>query len=560
MTKFFSKNQIWNILLFFLWVGATLVCIKSIFVDFSYDDSYSVAMSYRHINGDSLFQTMWEPHMTSIYMTDILMYLYRLVVPDLTGIVLFLQFCGTLLFILISIPLYKCIRMVSSTEVAQLACIFFNVFRAKQNPFPEYANLMIGFATLTFAFFVFFIKNQRRVDFLIYIGIFSCLAVLAYPSTILIYPAIFILLCIFSEKKAKNILIYTMTCLIIGSVYVAYFLCRLGFGDLIETLSGIVGGDTHYAEVSAYSMTWLDYFKDSFIVLIWSAFSLIIAYACCKALKFFWKKEIDLYVAFSVILFISEIVMLVLQKTTGVIWINSIFVVPVILIILSFFASGKISKEEKMVWISGQIISFAVFAAALILSDRDLTTLCAYLVLGACVSFIPLKYISRDAVIFLIVMCYLVVTHRGLVTYGYTHADKRYMVYELNNYIRSGPSKGIICDTETACRVRDDLIDHNIFINNDDTFMLVDDYLFDSVEFLFPKGKIGNFTTIDTPFYTPAMERYYEKYPEQIPTVVAVWCPYGARGVASDSYIMKWIEDGYDYVGNGRYWEYYRQK
>ena len=144
------EKQVVNV----IFVFCILAAIKSIFTDTGYDNSYAVSMSFRHLNGDDMFHYMWEPHQTSIFVTDILMWLYHLFVPSFTGVMLFLQIVGTLAMGGISILLYKIFSNVISKNAAKLACMFFFIFRVKQSPFLDYANLMICFSTLAFVFLI----------------------------------------------------------------------------------------------------------------------------------------------------------------------------------------------------------------------------------------------------------------------------------------------------------------------------------------------------------------------------------------------------------------------
>ena len=57
-----SKKYIEICMIIFLVLASLAVSIKSIFIDFGFDDAYSVAMSYRHLSGDRMFLEMWEPH------------------------------------------------------------------------------------------------------------------------------------------------------------------------------------------------------------------------------------------------------------------------------------------------------------------------------------------------------------------------------------------------------------------------------------------------------------------------------------------------------------------
>ena len=57
MMHFFKKKA--DKLIVLLWVAVVLASIKSIFTDTGFDNAYTVAMSYRHLNGDGMFQQMW---------------------------------------------------------------------------------------------------------------------------------------------------------------------------------------------------------------------------------------------------------------------------------------------------------------------------------------------------------------------------------------------------------------------------------------------------------------------------------------------------------------------
>jgi len=116
---------------YLLWMLAILVNIKSVFTDFGADQAYAVATSYRHIMGDRMFGEMCEPHQTSAFLTDFLMTLYKVLVPDLTGVVIFLQVCGVFLYGIVAYCLYKELIHWISGDLAQYISIFFFIFRPK---------------------------------------------------------------------------------------------------------------------------------------------------------------------------------------------------------------------------------------------------------------------------------------------------------------------------------------------------------------------------------------------------------------------------------------------
>ena len=66
MISFLEKHRKKCIVL--LWLGAILASAKSILTDTGFDNAYTVAMSFRHLRGDGMFEQMWEPHQTSIFL------------------------------------------------------------------------------------------------------------------------------------------------------------------------------------------------------------------------------------------------------------------------------------------------------------------------------------------------------------------------------------------------------------------------------------------------------------------------------------------------------------
>lgn len=108
-----------------LWISSILTVIKSIFTEYGYDSSYHIAMSWRHINGDRLFGEMWEPHQTSAFALDLLMLIYRFFIPSMTGVALFLQITGAVIYLLIVLLFYKYISRFVDKRVTTIGCSFF---------------------------------------------------------------------------------------------------------------------------------------------------------------------------------------------------------------------------------------------------------------------------------------------------------------------------------------------------------------------------------------------------------------------------------------------------
>lgn len=555
MIAFLEKNTKKCITL--LWVAVALASIKSILTDAGFDNAYTVAMSYRHLRGDGMFEQMWEPHQTSIFFTDFFLWLYHLFVPSYTGIMIYLQIVGTIFFVGIAILIYRLFRNITGSEIAQLAIIFFIMFRAKQTPFPDFANLHIGFSTLLFLCLISFIKEQHKKRYLCLAAVSLCLEVLAYPSCLLaFFPAAAILLRK-TEARWKNLGFFTGMCALFGVTYTGYFVCKIGPQRFVWNLTDIFYSDSHSGE--PYVSLW-NYFSGILTAIVWIALCAVLAWILCWAEQKFLKKSVDFFVIYGFVLFFSELTFLFLQKKTGLDWTCTFYILPALLMALSCFAYKDMDAQEKNIWLTGILLAISSFVSTWLLTDLGLITMMPYMVLGGVVSFVALRHRKKQIKIFLLAVCALVTMHRGLVVWGYANKGNIWMVQDVEAIVLSGPSMGIVCDYMTYYQIKCDTEDHNKFVVPEDSLLLVRNWLIDSTEFMLTDADISNYSTIDTPVYNEKLLDYLDRYPEKRPTVVAVSCLYGTMQVPEESWIMQWVNENYEAVGDGRYWRYYRHK
>jgi len=549
-----NKKKIYKVIFILLWIGAALVSIKSIFIDTGFDNSYTIAMSYRHLNGDSMFSQMWEPHQTSIFFTDILMWIYHLFVPNYTGVVIYLQICGTLFFGALCFPIYKLLKEITNTYIAQLTCIFFLIFRAKQTPFPDFANLQIGFSVLTFLFLVKFFRESGKYFYLVLAGICLCFEILSYPSTIIAYFFVVAAICIFTKSRLKNIIIFTSTCVVFGVAYALPILLRMGVSGFFTNVKNIYTADSHSNDyISLFS-----YLFGFAYGVIWIGGSLLLAFLVSLIFKKF-NRRIEVLPVMGGIMTVSELLLLFLQKKTGIDWTCTFYIIPTMLMVIGCFGYKKLNQTERMVWLTGMLLSLASFIATMLLTDLGLITIVAYLVLGGIVSFIPISHLKNESSIFLIFIVLLVLFHRGLVVWGYVNRDKVWLVTDIQTMALSGPEAGVVIDYTTRYMSSNDAVDFDKYINEEDNFLLVGGGIMNSTEFLIPKGKMANYSTIDTPIYNETLLEYYKLNPDKTPDVVAVLSYYGNLQYPEDSFIMEWVTDNYTAVGESDYWRFYRR-
>lgn len=555
MMAFLEKNMKKCITI--LWVAVLLASIKSILTDTGADNAYAVAMSYRHLKGDGMFEQMWEPHQTSIFFTDFFMWIYHLFVPSYTGVMIYLQIVGTLFFAGIAILIYRLLKKITGSEIAQLAVIFFIMFRAKQTPFPDFSNLQIGFSTLLFLCLISFIRQQQKKKYLFFSAVFLCLEILAYPSCLLVYFPVAAILLRKTKEHWKNLGLFTGFCAIFGVVYTGYFACKIGPQRFVQTLVDIFYADGHSGE--ALINSW-QYFYGILTAVIWIALSAVFAWILRWAARKFLSKQVDIFVIYGLVLFFSEFTFLFLQKKTGLDWTCTFYILPALLMALGCFAYKDMDEQEKTIWLTGILLAISSFVSTWLLTDLGLITMISYMVLGGVVSFVALRHRKKQVEIFLLTICALITMHRGLVVWGYANKGNIWLVQDVEAIVLSGPSIGIICDYMTYYQLKCDTEDHNKFINSEDSLLLVKGWLTDSMEFLLTDAEISNYSTIVFPVYNEKWLDYLERYPEKTPTVVAVSCMYGTMQVPEESWIMQWVNENYETVGDGRYWRYYRSK
>ena len=574
-----------------LWVMTALVCVKSIFTDFGPDSAYQVAMSYRHLCGDAMLLQMWEPHQTSIFVNDLLMGLYHLIVPSYAGVVLYLQICGTAAFGLLGWYVYRTVAGQASGKVAlagsnqasgkvalagsgqtsgkvalagsnqastgsvagaagltdqftgQALWMFLLVFRAKQTPFPEFANLEIGFSVLTFCFLLRFFRQQDKLRYLILAGISVALQALSYPSCVLSAVAVVILLFVYTKHRWKNCLVFLGTEAVLGLSYLGYFLIKLGFSTFTLVIRNVFLSDTHSTfRFGGY----------------WTGFAIVMgAVAGCVLVAVLIRKRVGTVSA--ALFLLLELVMLALQRKTGIDWNCSIYVLPVVMILLAALGFKKASGGERQVWVTGMALSAASFFATMLLTDLGMITIVAYLVLGGMVSLIFFKHLFKDdkCVIFMVLLIILV--HRGLVVWGIGNTNGRVQtIWEVQNVIRGGPAVGVVCDHVTKQQAIWTIEDFQKYLKPEDKIFFVGGELMDSLTYLYAGTEISNYSTIDTPQYNACLEEYLKLNPEKEPTVVAVSSWFGASNVPEDSWIMQWVNERYELVADGCYWRFYR--
>ena len=551
-----QKNR--NCFLYFFWICAVLVNIKSIFTDFGIDNGYAIATSYRHISGDHMFLEMWEPHQTSAFLVDILMIIYRIFVPSLTGVAIYLQVMGVLLWIPIILILYRELSKHMDKGIAHMICMLLFVFRAKQTVFPEFSNMQIGFSVLFFVFLIKYIFDQTKIRYLVLSAVFMCLEILSYPTCVIVCFAAAGLLLLYTERKWRNVLAFSGVCLALGLLYVGYFIWARGFTEFCNTLLLLIKADASHTGGDA--MPLFDYLHVFAEGAIYMAGTLAAAVVICSCFRKY-RKIPFLAVLGGVILVSAGAILLVLiiRKQNAYEW--QYCIVLVLLIAIGIWGYRYLTDTEKRIWISGTLISFSSFFAVAILTNCALMSIVAYLPLAAAVSMIALPKF-RKGISFAGAVLLFIMLHRGLIVWGYSQLSYRTYVSEAESIIRTGPALGIICDDNTSCVYRDNVADFEKYISPEDSVLFLKDNGFDPLVYVQAGVDVSTSSTISSPTFDTYQIEYWNQYPYKMPTVVAVEC-YGGENMMfgyNHRAFFEWVEEHYDFAGDGTWWKFYRVK
>lgn len=547
-----------------LWICSVLINIKSIFADYDIDSSYALAMSYRHLTGDRMFLQMLEPHQTSAFLTDSLIYIFMKLTDNINGIILWLHLCGVILYALVTLCLFRTLKKNLDVKLVHYICIFFFTVRPKLIVFPEYTNMMIAFSTLVFICLIRYFEDQNKKRYLILSALFLCLEILSYPTCILTYLAILYILSLYSDRKLCDAIIYTAVCAVCGSIYLAYFAFSIGIDSLKISISQMIHGDASH-DISKFGALLSRSYYSEFIV--WSFVIVFLALiALCITVK---TKKLKLFMPLTVLFFIiSEISIIFYASLTGkpLPYLN--ICAPFFLFICLIGKKGlsQCTAREIQIYKTGSIISAASVCAVFLLSNLPLITIFWYGILAVCVSFIPIwkkewcknkTDASPYVNLFFILFCLLFLMHRGITAKDIGGPSS---ILRIRNVIRSGPATGIFSSYmpyyTTKCNIEDW---HNAVSASDALLVVGGGGNVDASLYLYQPAEISHYSTICTPTYNDNLLEYWDRYPQKYPSVIAVECWYGDLHILENSWIYTWISTNYEPSYEGKYWRFYRK-
>lgn len=558
-----TKQNRWFL---FLWIGAVLVNIKAVFTDFGPDQTYALATSYRHLLGDGMFREMWEPHQTSTFLSDLGLWIHKLVMGTYEGAAVFLQAYGVVLYALVTVVLFRILSKYITREMTHVICLFFFVSRAKLMVYPEFSNMHIAFGVLLFLALLEFLNHQEKWHFLVLAALALCLQILSYPSCLVTYAGVVLCLFLYAKNRWKSIGIFTGVCVVAGGLYAGYFVVRLGFWDFLDNLKAIFTADTsHTGTVFSAEV----FFRGTIYGLLWIGVIFVLALIINKLIG------LRLYPVMMLLLLVSDVAMLYIAEAYHVDWTTIFFLLNVGIMGLGAWNVKKLSEKERSMWSVSMILSLCSAVAVFLLTNQEFLSIFAYMILGTMISFIPAsKSLEAEsgrewetrafgsAPLALVLFCLFVMVHRGISVYGYLNVDGKYVLTDVENMVRVGPTKGIVTSLEECNQARDGIEDWKRFTLPGQRVLMVEQSWYDPVVYLYNENQVSAYSTIDTPVYDESLETYWQKYPEKRPEVIAIKSWNGLEDRAYEGWFAEYLKENYVTKGEltGTYWQFYVPK
>lgn len=597
-----------NGLYYILTILSVLASLKMIFFAFGLDEEYQVVMAYRNARGDRLFLDMWEPHQSSAFLCAFLMKPY-LALFGTTGVVLYLRVCGTLLHLGVSCYLYRVIKDFLDVKYAWLlALIYYNTI-PKQIILPEFGIMQVWFYTLMSLFLVQFYKqcppsanrtpktgqnNGKKMRYLILAALALTLNILSYPSCLILFPFLLILIAVFSgQNRWRDMGIATLTCGLCGLGYLGLLFTYTNPGELLETLSHILAGDvTHSLTVGGKLLSllrdsiymaglWVSCLLPAFIITKWKKLSRV--QFCCLTAGFSCLLEIFYWVVLG----------------TG----YELMHIHLVAFTLSGLCVGRAQGKRLLHYImAGAVLSLLAVTYLTDLSFAESiphampAAFCGAILLvatshGTCRTgaFVPAscdissegKFCdtsnagqetvstpkdnnsekNRKWVYALLSMwCLTAIFGKGYTLRSGTNYRN---VLQSGGILRHGPAAGTISNYIGAYIYNCDYEDWQAYIQDGDKVLIMVDQVMNlgTIQYLFKDVEISHFSIVNPTAYDERLLEYWELHPEKYPNVIIVDCWYGQLMTDPDGWLMQYIENnfGYTQMIDGKYIRIYRR-
>jgi hypothetical protein len=565
--KFLSRKINW-LYIFIL----AVVSVFLIFTNIGYDSEYQLSMAYRIIKGDLPVKQMWEPNQTSAFLCALLMKIYMTVTGTTTGIVLYTQIIGLIIRGSICLLLYRAISKYTHTKAAAAASTLYFFTAPKDILTPEYSNMQLWFGTLLFLSLLMYFDRQKKI-YLLLSALSLCLGIFSYPSFVLVYFMVLLILYKYSEHFFKDAALVTGICAVIGGLFLCYLFTIADFDTLIKcVVSALNVEPTHTVSLSG---KLLDHCKNIFLCSLFLIATAFIGYVAERLLQLFLPSLKNKYTESGFHysgLFIGWFILLILLLFNILSAENrNVYTLLMLYMAAVGFSYRKLlSETARRTYTTALLISLGSLAATLLLSDHDFIQDIPYALLIFCVSALPLYALYtnhkenkaiRKTFHFCVYAFLFLLAFRCI--YVHVPISGRGQIYAITEdfaFIRSGPALGIYTNQKGAAMQRDSMEEWEVYINEGDKIWILGDPV-DTLGYLYKDVEVAAPSVMSTPSYNESLLYYWELNPDKYPDVIILSSGFGELSwdLLKNNWLMDWIEEEYKpaTVIDGNYWRYY---
>ena len=593
--KAIKKNFIFWILV----IGTILATLKCIFVSLQMDEEYAISLPYRLLLGDKMFAQIWDPHQTSAFLIQFLIWIFQKVTGTTTYVVIWIRFAGVLMHGAVAYYLYRFLKTITCKEHSfYLALIYFNLL-PKTYVMPEFSNMMVWGLTMLLIAMTRLIRlqqgkwNYRMTFTAIEIGFWICFMVLSYPSCLLMFPFVIWYVFRFRRHKGKTAGIITAVCGICGGAYVGYLLSYMTVSELIANIKSLVASCGSHSDGALYKLA-LYGAGICVAILFGTVYTLLtkVVYAgtCKKSGKDPKEKSEEARATKMLLLLMIAFVLQFLHWILMLWKYESSYPFAVYFFIFGYtfyimkrlsvsgskgesepFETGDCKKEVcgdgrnidnkiLVLWMGGNI---TMYVAILLLTNLTIFTSVKYLMPGVIMGMITiLAYVKQKAPAaygkyarnLLLLWCFVAAFVKG---WAYTDDDGLMKnITCVGNVISEGPGKGIFTEYMQGYMQESIYEEMQQYVQPGDNLLVIDSH---TLCYLYQDVNVASSITICTPTFDENLLDYWERNPDKYPDVIAVRCWFGELKWETDGWLMNWIDEEYqaEQIIDGKYLRYY---
>lgn len=565
-----DKSRAWIRAL--LIAGSILAALKCILVGIQVDEEYAVSMAYRMLLGDRLFAEIWDPHQTSAFLMEFFLWIYQILFGTVNGFVIWVRFWGTLIQGCMAYGIYWMLKEdISEYYSFLLGILYFNL-SPKGFSMPEFSNMVVWSLTGLLLTLYWLEKSEnrkkRRVGAVI-AGIWMCLMVLSYPSTLLLFPFVFAYLFRNETQGKREAVIFALTCGLAGMGYLTLLFSYMSPAEFVENIGMLLKGnsghtDTEKIKVYLYDVLYLFAFCAGYVLL-----TLAELLVCKKNRRTSaWYRERNReekeILAVELLLFTAAAIhifhwILMLHEYERA----YTYAVYLPFLGIAWILTKKLDKESARRTRFWLLSNFLLLAAVLLLTDLTLYASVKYMLPGVIMAMAVLvKYVgtrvehwcSRLTELLLVCWCFTAVFTKGWCYIA--NEGAMWNITCVRGVVSEGPVKGVLTEYMQSYIEESMYEEMQEYIEPGSNLFLLS---MGTIGYMFQDVNVASYTTICDPRYNEVLLDYWKKYPEKYPDIVMVSCWYGELKWDPDSWIMQWITNEFEaeQIIDGKYFRYY---